>query len=94
MKFELPVASRQRLDELLEYLGERAEDFKKCFDVESEWCWKYADLVLRGVNARVLDYGERHHVIPFTYYKSIGYVHPKCCWPIKRQKWLKTTTEE
>ena len=71
MKFELPVASRQRLDELLEYLGDRADDFKKCFDIESEWCWKYADLVLRGVNARALDYGERHHVIPFTYYKSI-----------------------
>lgn len=73
MKFELPVASRQRLDELLEYLGDRAEDFKKCFDIESEWCWKYADLVLRGITNRVLDYGERHHITPYVFYKLNGY---------------------
>lgn len=68
MKFELPVASRQRLDELLEYLGDRAEDFKKCFDVESEWCWKYADLVLRGIMPRTLSYAEEHHVVPVSFY--------------------------
>ena len=69
MKFELPIASRQRLDELLEYLGNRAEDFKKCFDIDSEWCWKYADLVLRGVDdTRDFIYRERHHVVPASYY--------------------------
>lgn len=78
MKFELPVASRQRLDELLEYLGDRAEDFKKCFDIESEWCWKYADLVLRGTVSRELEYGERHHIIPVTFYRSNGYAG--CRW--------------
>lgn len=72
MKFELPVASRQRLDELLEYLGDRAEEFKKCFDIESEWCWKYADIVLRGLDERNLEYAERHHIIPVAYYKLNG----------------------
>ena len=72
MKIKLPVASRQRLDELLEYLGDRAEDFKKCFDIESEWCWKYADLMLRGLLPRNFDYAERHHIIPFAYYKEHG----------------------
>lgn len=82
MTFILPEARRERMDQLLEYLGDtsryseyysgnRAEDFKKCFDIESEWCWKYADLVLRGMDARDIEYGERHHIIPFTYYKSI-----------------------
>ena len=68
MKFELPVASRQRLDELLEYLGDRAEDFKKCFDIESEWCWKYASIVLQGIGQRHLSYAERHHIVPRSYY--------------------------
>lgn len=68
MKFELPVASRQRLDDLLEYLGDRAEDFKKCFDIESEWCWKYADIVLRGIKDRKLEYAERHHMVPRCFY--------------------------
>lgn len=43
MDFAVPIASKQRLDELLTYLGDRAIDFKKCFDIESEWCLKYAD---------------------------------------------------
>ena len=73
MNFELPVASRQRLDELLEYIGDRAEDFKKCFDIESEWCWKYADLVLRGVSVRSIEYGERHHIIPMAWFSINGY---------------------
>lgn len=38
MDFVLPTASKERLEELLVYLGNRAEDFKKCFDIESEWC--------------------------------------------------------
>lgn len=42
MSFEIPTADRTRLDQLLEVLGDRADDFKKCFDIESEWCWKYA----------------------------------------------------
>lgn len=85
MKFELPVASRQRLDDLLEYLGDRAEDFKKCFDIESEWCWKYADLILRGTMKRELAYGERHHIIPVTFYRSNGY---KGC------RWAKIVTDK
>ena len=72
MKFELPVASKQRLDELLEYLGDRAEDFKKCFNVDSDWCLKYADIVLRGLEERNLEYAERHHIIPVAYYKLNG----------------------
>lgn len=68
MKFELPIASRQRLDELLEYLGDRAEDFKKCFDIKSEWCWKYADIVLRGLNKKSGSYIESHHIIPIAFY--------------------------
>lgn len=91
MEFKMPVANRERMEQLLEYLGDtsryseyydgnRAEDFKKCFDIESEWCWKYADLVLRGMDARDIGYGERHHIIPFTYYKSIlGKVSRKSC---------------
>ena len=70
MKFELPVASKQRLDELLKYLGDRAEDFKKCFDTESEWCWKYADLVLKRLKRKKgsLKYGEVHHIVPRCFY--------------------------
>ena len=75
----LPTASRKRLEELLEYLGKtenyskyykgnRAEDFKKCFDIESTWCWKYADLVLRGMEKRNLAYAEGHHVVPASFY--------------------------
>lgn len=68
MKTLLPTASRKRLEELLTYLGDRAEDFKKCFDIESEWCWKYADLVLRGLEKRELGYSEGHHVVPASFY--------------------------
>ena len=75
----LPTASRKRLEELLEYLGKtenyskyyngnRAEDFKKCFDTESPWCWKYADIVLRGLEKRNLGYAEGHHVVPASFY--------------------------
>ena len=69
MKFELPTAERENVEKLLEVLGDRAEDFKRCFDIENEWCWKYAGLMLRGMEKRVLEYGERHHVVPFVYYK-------------------------
>lgn len=83
MKFEMPKADRARLEQLLEYLvdtsryseyydGNRAEDFKKCFDIESEWCWKYADLMLRGLEERSMEYGERHHVVPYSFYKTKG----------------------
>ena len=68
MKFEMPKAERARLEQLLEYLGDRANDFRKCFDIESEWCWKYADLVLRGMEKRELEYGERHHIVPASLY--------------------------
>ena len=79
MKFEMPKADRGRMEQLLEYLGDtsryseyydgnRAEDLKKCFDIESEWCWKYADLVLRGLEHRELDYAEGHHVVPRSFY--------------------------
>ena len=79
MKFEMPKADRARLEQLLEYLGDtsryseyydgnRAEDFKKCFDIESEWCWKYADLVLRGLEKRELEYAEGHHIVPASFY--------------------------
>lgn len=70
MEMLMPTASRKRLEELLAYLGDRAEDFKKCFDVESEWCWKYADIVMRGMGARDLEYAERHHVIPVAFYRK------------------------
>ena len=72
MKLKLPTASRKRLDTLLEYLGDRAGDFKKCFDIESEWCWKYADLVLRGMKKRNLEYAEGHHVVPASFYGKRG----------------------
>ena len=83
MKFEMPKADRARLEQLLEYLGDtsrysdyydgnRAEDFNKCFDIESEWCWKYADLMLRGMEERSMEYGERHHVVPYSFYKTKG----------------------
>lgn len=72
MDFVLPTASKERLDELLVYLGDRAEDFKKCFDIESEWCWKYADLMLRGLNTRHLEYAETHHIVPYCWYKNNG----------------------
>lgn len=68
MKFKLPTASRKRLEELLEYLGDRAGDFRKCFDVESPWCWEYADLVIRGLNKKSGSYIETHHIIPIAYY--------------------------
>ena len=81
MKFELPKASRERMDELLSYLeqpceyynGNRADDFKECFDINSEWCWKYADIMLRGMKTRKLDYGERHHIVPFAWFRRKGY---------------------
>jgi hypothetical protein len=79
MKFKMPTASRKRLEELLEYLGKtdnyseyykgnRAEDFKKCFDIESPWCKKYADIVLRGLEKRELGYSEGHHAVPKSFY--------------------------
>lgn len=79
MKLKLPTASRKRLEKLLEYLGNtgnyskyykgnRAEDFKKCFDIDSPWCWKYADIVLRGLKKRELGYAEGHHVVPRAFY--------------------------
>lgn len=79
MNFTLPEARRERMEQLLEYLGDtsryseyysgnRAEDFKKCFDIESEWCWKYADLVLRGLKKRELEYAEGHHIVPASFY--------------------------
>ena len=69
MKFELPTASKERLEALLSYLGDRADDFKQCFDVQSEYCLMYADLMLRGMESRDLEYGERHHIVPFCFYK-------------------------
>lgn len=79
MNFTLPEARRERMEQLLEYLGDtsryseyydgnRSEDFKKCFDIESEWCWKYADLVLRGLENRELEYAEGHHAVPNAFY--------------------------
>lgn len=83
MKFKMPIASRKRLEKLLEYLGKtenyskyykgnRAEDFKKCFDIESPWCWKYADIVLRGLKQRELGYAEGHHIVPIAWYSQSG----------------------
>lgn len=84
MKTLLPTASRKRLEELLEYLGKteiysefhhgnRAEEFKECFDIESPWCWEYADIVLRGLKKRNLKYGEGHHIVPMAYYRGLGH---------------------
>ncbi len=72
MKFVLPVVSYDRLTELLVYLGNRAKDFKKCFDVKSKWCWMYADLMLRGAQKRKLKYAEAHHMVPYCFYKLNG----------------------
>ena len=72
MEFKMPEAKRERLEELLEYLGERADDFRKCFDVESAWCWKYADLALRGIERRDLGYAEGHHIVPRSFYGKSG----------------------
>lgn len=68
MNFTLPEARRERMEQLLEYLGSRSEDFKKCFDTESEWCWKYADLMLRGLDVREMEYAEKHHIVPASFY--------------------------
>lgn len=81
MNFLIPKASVHSLAELLEYLsrpcknysGNRAEDFKSCFDLTSKWCWMYADIMLRGLANRTLDYGERHHIIPFAFFSNNGY---------------------
>lgn len=93
MKFEIPKSDRSRLEHLLEYLGDtsryskyydgnRAEDFKKCFDMESEWCWKYADLMLRGIEERPLEYGERHHVVPYSFYRAKGVKRSARTYPV------------
>lgn len=76
MKFDVPNASRKHVRELLDYLskpcknyaGNRADDFKKCFNINSKWCWKYACIVLRGLKRRKLVYAERHHIIPAIIY--------------------------
>lgn len=94
MKFELPVASRQRLDELLEYLGDRADDFKKCFDIESEWCWMYSDLVLRFLVNRKLKYAEGHHIVPYCYYKTAGYTCMRSTNPVSLGNLVKLTWKE
>lgn len=94
MNFKLPEARRERMEQLLEYLGDtsryseyyagnRAEDFKKCFDIESEWCWKYADLMLRGMEKRELEYGERHHIVPMAWYRKSGFN----CYPFNLTVW-------
>lgn len=69
-KFVTPKASKKSLEKLLVYLGDRAGDFKKCFDIESKWCWKYADLVLKCLkrNGDRLKYGESHHIVPRCFY--------------------------
>jgi hypothetical protein len=71
-RFAPPSASPDRLGELLIRLGKRAGDFLECFDSSSEWCMKYADLMLRGMEERPLEYGERHHVVPYSFYRSKG----------------------
>lgn len=81
MGFTIPSARRKRIEQLLGYLadtsnyakwynGNRAEDFKACFDIESKWCWKYADLVLKCLARKKgeLEYGECHHIVPRTFY--------------------------
>lgn len=73
MAFVVPKASKRRLSELLAYLGDRSVDFKKCFNVDSKWCWKYADLVLRGIPNRKLKYAEMHHIVPRSFYHCSRY---------------------
>lgn len=81
MDFTLPISSKKRLDELLTYLaqpcenypGNRAEDFKEMVDVDSEWAWKYADLMMRGLESRSMPYAERHHMVPFSWYQMNEY---------------------
>lgn len=80
MNFTLPEARRERMEQLLEYLGDtsrysedykgnRAEDFNKCFDIESPWCWKYADIILRGLEKRPGKPGDEvHHAVPRSFY--------------------------
>ncbi len=82
MTFKIPEAKKENIEKLLEYLGNtelysefydgnRAEDFKKCFDTENPLCWEYAELVLRGIGNRSLtaeDAPERHHIVPFSFY--------------------------
>lgn len=58
---------------LLRKLGERSLDFIEHFDISSEWCQKYATLVLLGMSNRKLDYAERHHIIPVSFYRKNGY---------------------
>lgn len=84
MEFKLPIASKKNLEKLLNYLGNtknyskyykgnRADDFRKCFDIESEWCLKYADLMIRGLEDRKLEYGEAHHIVPRVFYNCGRY---------------------
>lgn len=94
MDFTLPIASKQRLDELLTYLGDRAIDFKKCFDIESEWCLKYADLIMRGTTNRTLEYGERHHIVPVSYYRENGYDGSRENSIIDKNNWSTLTFAE
>lgn len=68
MKTLLPTASRERLEELLAYLGDRAGDFMKCVDIESPWCWEYANHVLSGINKPRTPDMEEHHIIPACFY--------------------------
>lgn len=68
-----PRASRKSLDKLIKYLGKRAKDFKKCFDTSSKWCLKYADLVTREHDPQTMEYAERHHIVPVSYYKAAGF---------------------
>ena len=72
MKFQVPSTSKKRLSELLTYLDSREKDFNKCFDVNSRWCWRYADLMLRGLKKRKLTYAERHHIVPASLYGTRG----------------------
>lgn len=66
--------SRGSLAILLRDLGEKSKDFIECFDVKSKWCEKYAALIMRGRTTRKLEYAERHHIIPVSFYRYNGYI--------------------
>lgn len=65
-------ATTADVDALLQILGNRGRDFIRCFDVSSVWCSRYAYIVLQGLTSRDMCSYELHHIVPITYYRTIG----------------------
>ena len=66
------TATYAHVHTLLKTLGNRSRDFIRCFDITSIWCHRYAYIVLQGFLPRGLITWEQHHIVPVSYYRSIG----------------------